>query len=84
MNTQRAEATATRQGKWWEINLSDLGTRTAAPPTDRMEAIVGVLLLRAITIWFTAWGTRPKSENLIHSAINVRQAIRCRNGEVSW
>ena len=60
MNTQRAETTATRQGKWWEINLSDLATRTAAPPTDRMEAIVGVVLLRAITIWLTAWGDAPK------------------------
>lgn len=60
MNTQRVEATATRRGKWWETNFSDLGTRTAAPPTDRMEAIVGVVLLRAITIWFTAWGDAPK------------------------
>lgn len=32
MNTQRVGATATRQGKWWEINFSDLATRTAAPP----------------------------------------------------
>lgn len=30
MNTQRIEATATREGKWWEINLPGLGTRTAA------------------------------------------------------
>lgn len=30
MNTQRIEAIATREGKWWEINLPGLGTRTAA------------------------------------------------------
>lgn len=30
MNTQRIEATASREGKWWEINLPGLGTRTAA------------------------------------------------------
>ena len=50
MNNQRVEATATRQRTSWEINFSDLGTRTAA------RTLVGVQGMAVVcaALWLDA------------------------------
>ena len=47
MNRQVVQAIAVREGKWWEINLPGIGTRTAA----RKLADVAHMATEAAAVW---------------------------------
>lgn len=68
MNTQRIEATATREGKWWEIDLPGLGTRTAA----RKLADVQEMAEECAALWLDV-----ESDTLdVHVRVDLPEDVR--------